>query len=704
MLNRLRIKSKLMTLLVGVTLGSLLIGGTLSWLRFRQAFQRQVFDHLTSVRASKGAQIESYIKGYQDWLELLSEDRTVISAMVELNAAYRSLQNEVIPNEWIEAIETYYARDFLPALAENVEGPQIVANYRPLSQASQYLQYHYLVGNIASDGDGSTSPTDDSIYAQHHATYHSTFQNLIDQYGYSDLYLIDFNNGEIVYSVNKRPDFATSLDRGPYRRSGLSEIVAAVRENPGRGFVQVVDFKPYVPNVAAPVAFLATPIFNGPHIVGILALQMPPDRLNDILVGTQDWEDEGLGETGQVYVVGEDALMRSVSRELLEDADAYRETLRNIGLSSQTIDLVYNLNTSVLLQPVDTEATRSAMAGETDTKIIQDYQGKPVLSAYAPLKLEGLRWAILAEMDRSEALGPITMIQIYMGTLAVIIILVAALLAGLVAQAFARPVRRLIKASEQLQAGGAAIDIPVEGSDEFAQLGASFQRLAQKFNEQNQLLEQKELENETLLKNILPEPIVARFRQGEDSIANTVQQATILTAKILGLAQYSSSETVATAFSALISEFDKAAKQLGLEPQTMANDSYLAVCGLSEVYFDHKQRGLNMAQEMLRILQSVNSRYQVNLSIKVGIHSGSFVAGVVGTEPFNYRLWGETVRIATQLPEQAEPNQIVVTQPIYERLKDRHPLSAHGSITIEDMETLPTWHLVTDKALVGSSV
>ncbi|MBE9067419.1 HAMP domain-containing protein [Leptolyngbya cf. ectocarpi LEGE 11479] len=703
MLNRLRIKSKLMALLVGVSLGSLVVGGTLSWLRFRQAFQRQVFDHLTSVRASKGAQIESYIKGFQDWLELLSEDRTVISAMVEFNAAYRSLQNEEIPNEWIEAIETYYGRDFLPDLAENVEGPQIVANYRPLSQASQYLQYHYLVGNAPSnEGDGASS-TDDSTYAQHHATYHQTFKNLIDQYGYSDLYLIDFNNGEIVYSVNKRPDFATSLDRGPYRRSGLSDIVAAVRDNPGRGFVQVVDFKPYVPNVAAPVAFLATPIFNGPHIVGILALQMPPDRLNAILVGTQEWEEEGLGETGQVYVVGEDALMRSQSRELIEDADTYRETLRNIGLSSQTVDLVYNLNTSVLLQPVDTEATQAAMAGETDTKIIQDYQGKSVLSAYAPLKLEGLRWAILAEMDRSEALGPITMMQIYMGTLAVIITLVAALLAGLVAQAFARPVRRLIKASEQLQTGESTLDVSVEGSDEFAQLGASFQTLSQKIKDQNQLLKQKELENETLLKNILPESIVTRFRQGEQPIANTIQQATVLVAKVLGLAQYSSSETTTTALSALISDFNKVAKQSGLEPQSMADETYLAVCGLSEVYFDHKQRGLNMAQEMLRIVQSVNSRYQVNLSIKIGLHAGSFVAGVVGTELFTYKLWGKTVAIATQLPEQAEPNQIVVTQPIYERLKDRHQLSAHGSVKADDME-MPTWHLVTDKVPVGSSV
>lgn len=701
MLNQLRIKSKLMALLVGVSLGSLLIGGTLSWLRFRRAFEHQVFDHLTSVRASKGRQVEAYIKGLRDQLEILSEDRTVVSAMVEFNAAYRALQNEAIPNEWIEAIETYYARDFLPALAENVEGSQIVANYRPISQASQYLQYHYLISAAADQGSDSTSATDNSVYAQRHATYHPIFQNLIDKYGYDDLYLIDFNSGEIVYSVNKRPDYATSLDRGPYRRSSLAEAIGAVRNNPGRGFVQVVDFKPYVPRTAAPVAFFAAPIFNGPHIVGIVALQLPPDRLNDILVGTQAWEDEGLGETGQVYVVGEDTLMRSGARELLEDADAYRETLRKIGLSSQTVDLVYNLNTSVLLQPADTAAVQAAMAGETDTQIIQDYQGKQVLSAYAPLKLEGLRWAILAEMDKAEALGPITIMQIYMGTAGVIIVLAVALLSGLVAQTFAGPVRRLLEASKKLQAGEPIGDIPLEGSDEFSQLGTSFKQLAQALGDRSELVEQKSLENEILLKNILPASIIPRFRQGENPIVDTVQQATVLAAKIVGLA---SSESVAVALNALVSEFDQVAKQSGLEPQITADEMYLAVCGLSNVHFDHQERGLRVAQRMLELVQTINDRHQVNLSIQIGVHSGSFMAGVVGTEPFAYKLWGETIRVAVKLSEQAEPNQIVVTQPIYDRLNDHHRLLSHGSLSLEGVETLPTWHLVTDKAPVGSSV
>lgn len=706
-INQFSMKSRLMALLMGVSLGSVLILGILSWLRFRAAFQHQVFDHLTSVRASKGRQVESYIKELRKHLEVLSEDHTVVSAMVNFNTAYRSLQNEVVPDEWIDAIDTYYARNFLPALADNVESPQIVANYRPLGQASQYLQYHYLIKNTLLNTTSSEAVRiDNSTYAQHHSTYHPILQNLIDTFGYDDLYLIDFNSGEIVYSVNKRSDYATSLDRGPYRRSSLADVVAAVRDNPGRGFVQVVDFKAYVPKLAAPVAFFATPIFNGPHIVGIIALQIPPDRLNDILVGTQDWAGEGLGDTGQVYIVGDDTLMRSVSRELLEDPKAYQAALEKIGLSPQVINLVDKLDTSTLLQPVDTVATRFALAGESNTQIIQDYQDRPVLSAYAPLKLDGLRWAILAEIDKAEALGPITRIQIYMSIVAVSIILVIALLAGWVAQSLVNPMRQLIDASQKLQTGESIDTIPLVGSDEVSQLGASFKQLVQALSDQSALVTAKNLENETLLRNILPATVATRFRQGEESITDAVQQATVLSARIIGLVHEKVPAAIAIAFSALISEFDRIVKRLGLEPQSMADETYLAVCGLSDAYFDHQERGVKAAQAMLRVLQSINEHYQVKLSIQIGIHSGAFVAGVVGTEPFAYKLWGDTIRVVTQLPEQADPNQIVVTQPVYERLKERYDLSSHGSVTADGMEVLPTWHLVTDKTTVqvGSSV
>lgn len=245
-----------MALLLGVSLGSLLIAGILSWLRFRSAFQNQIFDQLTSVRASKGNQIESYMQILRAHIETLSEDPMVVSAMVDFNSAYKELQNQVIPLTWLKKIEAYYAKEFFPRLSKAIQGEQVIANYRPITQAGQYLQYHYIANNSFPVGEKEklTDAQDGSSYTKIHSKYHSIFRNIIQKFGYYDLFLIDFNTGEIVYSVYKETDYVTSLDRGPYRRSNLAAVVEAVRDNPGQGFVQVVDFKAYAPSYAAPAA------------------------------------------------------------------------------------------------------------------------------------------------------------------------------------------------------------------------------------------------------------------------------------------------------------------------------------------------------------------------------------------------------------------------------------------------------------------
>ncbi len=99
-------------------------------------------------------------------------------------------------------------------------------------------------------------------------------------------------------------------------------------ENPEFGAVQIVDFKPYTPSYEAPSAFLATPIFNGPHIVGILALQLQVDEIDKVMTGNQNWKADGLGRSGETFLVGSDLRMRSTSRFLLEDPEGYDQVLR----------------------------------------------------------------------------------------------------------------------------------------------------------------------------------------------------------------------------------------------------------------------------------------------------------------------------------------------------------------------------------------
>lgn len=707
--NRFSIKSRLMILLLLVSLGSVLATGILSWLRFRKSFESQTFAQLTSIREAKGNEIESYMRNLRSQVEILSEDRMVVSAMVELNSGYQELQNQVIPPEWSKAIEKFYAQDFFPRLAKTTQGEQVLANYRPTKQVAQYLQYHYIVNNSFSVGEKKNlnNAQDKSDYSQFHSQYHPIFRDITEKFGYDDLLLIDFNTEEIIYSVDKKTDFATGLQRGPYRRSNLAAVVRAVKDNPGKGFVQVVDFKPYAASIGEPTAFLASAIYNGPHIVGIIVIELPVDELNRILTGNQKWE--GMGETGEVYLVGADFLMRSLSRSLIQTPQEYEESLRDAGLSDRNIDLIKTLNTSILLQPVKTKAANSAIAGVAGTTIVDNYQGISVFSSYEGLKIEGLEWGIISEINLTEAFTPLYALQTSLIILTAITLLLVIGLSNFVVQNFLKPIQTLIAATNQEQDDNQTLAISWDRKDEFGQLGQAFNRILNKITQQTEMLANKDQENKALLLNFLPDVVVARLKQGEAEIADSMPQVTVLCASITGLtklAQHKSAREVATILSQLFNAFDEQAEQYGIEKQNTIGANYVAVCGLSRAYLDHIDRTVNFALRMLETLQPINEQHKIELGLRMGIHSGAMMAAIIGTQKFSYHLWGETIKVAANLNQKAVLglNSIVVTQPIYQALAEQHLFIPHRSVEIEDLGEFDSWLLLTSSGIFSEQI
>ena len=260
---------------------------------------------------------------------------------------------------------------------------------------------------------------DESEYSKIHSKYHPIIRSYLKKFGYYDIFLVDHRTGHIVYTVFKEADYATSLITGPYKDTNFAEAFDGARRAPGKNFVKLVDFEQYDPSYAAPASFIASPIFDGDQKIGILLFQMPIDKINYVMTGAeiqQDgewkfrWKEDGLGNSGETYLVSveeNDFKMRSVSRFLLEDPDGYFEALGEIGTDRRVIEKIAKLNTSILLQEVRTDAAKEAQKGNTNTRIINDYRGIPVLSSYKPLKIQDVNWIILSEIDESEAFAPI---------------------------------------------------------------------------------------------------------------------------------------------------------------------------------------------------------------------------------------------------------------------------------------------------------
>jgi len=262
---------------------------------------------------------------------------------------------------------------------------------------------------------------------------------VLERFGLYDIFLVD-PEGRVVYTVFKEKDFATNIKTGPYAETGLGKACRRALAL-SRGSFAFEDFAPYEPSYNVPAAFVASPIYdqNGEKI-GVICFQFPVDRLNAIMSFGKKWKEVGLGESGEVYLVGPDKLMRNDSR-----------FLKDMG------GLVKEIGTTIGIHRVDTEGSREALSGVKGEKIFPDYRGVPVLSAYAPVDLPGgVRWAILAEKDFAEVMKmPHKLAKIIFGIGVVLTLVILVLMAVVINASVIKPLKELSLRAKDLAAGEA---------------------------------------------------------------------------------------------------------------------------------------------------------------------------------------------------------------------------------------------------------
>ena len=134
---------------------------------------------------------------------------------------------------------------------------------------------------------------------------------------------------------------------------------------------------------------MATPVFDGTTLRGIIAAQLNIDAINSFMTSEGNWAQEGMGSSGEVYLVGGDKNLRTSSRFLIEDKPGYIQALRSAAVPSDKIMLIENTGIAILNQPVTTIASENALRGQSATEIVKDYRGVDVLSSYAPIEIGG---------------------------------------------------------------------------------------------------------------------------------------------------------------------------------------------------------------------------------------------------------------------------------------------------------------------------
>ncbi len=219
-------------------------------------------------------------------------------------------------------------------------------------------------------------------------------------------------------------------------------------------------------------------------------------------------------------------------------------------------------------------------------------------------------------------------------------------------------------------------------------------------------LRHQQKQNERLLLNILPEAIVERLRQQTGIIAEDFTEITVLFADIVGFTKIATSLSaiqVVRLLNQIFSAFDCLSEQYGLEKIKTIGDAYMVVGGLPTRRLDHASAIAFMALDMQKAICQFNLDNDQTLNIRIGIHSGPVVAGVIGLKKFSYDLWGDTVNIASRMESHGLAGKIQLTEVTYEYLRDDFVLEKRGEIEVKGKGKMTTY-LLQDQKLPGTQV
>ena len=210
-------------------------------------------------------------------------------------------------------------------------------------------------------------------------------------------------------------------------------------------------------------------------------------------------------------------------------------------------------------------------------------------------------------------------------------------------------------------------------------------------------LEKERARSEELLLNVLPPTIAQRLKNESRSIADGFENVSVLFADIVGfttMSQRLTPEELVDRLNQVFSSFDDLVDKLKLEKIKTIGDAYMVAGGLHSLEYDHAQAVAEMALAMKRRLREFSERFGEALDIRIGIHTGPVVAGVIGKKKFIYDVWGDTVNTASRMESHAEPGAIQVTQDSYELLKDSYEFEERGTIEVKGKGPMRTYYLL----------
>ncbi len=452
---------------------------------------------LIATRNAQKDAIETYFNSLGNDLKAMADNLMAIEAMKGFNRSFGEFATSVVDSQQNKtALLSHYSEDFANQYeSKNSDTINAMDLYDQLSPEAQYYQQQYIALNtnpLGAKGALDFS-RDGSSYSVFHKKYHKIFRNYLNTYGLYDIFLVEPISGNVVYSVSKELDYATSLKYGPFKDSGLGRAFEQAN-NGTKNTVYFEDYQSYLPSYNDQSIFVSTPIFENEVQIGVLIYKAQIDKINEIMTFASLWSDKGMGRSGETYLVGPNGLLRNDSRFFIEDKDKYMSVLSAANVGSDVINEINKKDSSIGIQKIDTTATRNVFNGQAGFDKINNYRRIEVLSAYTPVNVFDKTWALMSEINADEALGPSSKFSETILILTVVTALFLILLTVFAVLNFVEilsvPITDLGNTVRKISQGDNTVRTNIQSEDEFGKFGETLNQL---LDEKDQLLDEKEV-------------------------------------------------------------------------------------------------------------------------------------------------------------------------------------------------------------------
>ncbi len=401
LLNGLKISQKLPAVMLGTAMTLAAGLGSVNYYEASTTALHTVEVELDAVLAGRRDALSFYLGTIEQDMHFMSTNPTVISALDDFQAAWQELGGD----------------------------------------QTKTLQELYITENPNKTGEKHLldAADDGSRYSAVHATYHPWLREFLIERDYYDIFLFD-TEGNLIYTVFKELDYATNLNSGEWKDSDLGNAFRTALASGVKKSTHFFDFKPYAPSHGAAASFISTPVMDeAGKTKGVLVFQMPIVRINAVMSIT-----DGLGESGEIFIVGADRLMRN--------------------------DVAHG-DSTILTQSIDYDVVEMALNGGRGIGEVEGYRGAPVMAAYQFLDFHGTRWAIIAEEELSEIMEPLHAMRLEMILITLGFLVAIGLFGFFFARSVTRPIDQMTGAMTVLSGGNLDQDIPAtERSDEIGQM------------------------------------------------------------------------------------------------------------------------------------------------------------------------------------------------------------------------------------------